>query len=159
MRWPIEDALRRGWISPEEARRLRTESRRQRPIRTGHRRTVRDGPGQAVCPIEGRTPQEKLWRAICRRWPGRARWEYGEVVPGRRYRVDIAFPAERIAVEVDGWAHHGRHLRGFRRDRERDRLLVLHGWRIFRVAAGEVHTRLVAVLAQLEALLAQREPW
>ena len=151
MRVSITEAIAKGWITRDEARRMMRESLAVAARRSRHIPGL-DGGG-LFCPIEGRTPQERLWRAICVRWPRRALWEHRNAVPGRRFRVDIAFPRERLAVEVDGWACHGRHLSGFRRDREKDRLLVLHGWRVFRVAAGEVHRDLEGVLAWIERLL------
>lgn len=51
----------------------------------------------------------------------------------RRWRFDWAFPAYKVAVEVDGgqWqAHGGRHSR----DTDRDKLnhAAMLGWRVFR---------------------------
>lgn len=46
--------------------------------------------------------------------------------------LDIAFPAARVLVEVDGWAYH-RDLPAFRRDQERQNALVLAGWTVPRV--------------------------
>jgi very-short-patch-repair endonuclease len=51
-------------------------------------------------------------------------------LPDRRYRVDVAIPDARLAVEIDGWSNHGNSLRGFLRDHERTRALLLAGWRI-----------------------------
>ena len=59
-------------------------------------------------------------------------------IPGRRFRIDIAFPKEKLAVEVDGWAYHGKTLGGFRHDRERQNMLTLYGWRILRFPAGDI---------------------
>lgn len=47
-----------------------------------------------------------------------------------RYRVDVAIPDALLAVEINGWANHGKSLRGFRSDHERTRALLLAGWRI-----------------------------
>lgn len=51
--------------------------------------------------------------------------------PVGRYAVDIAFPAERVAVEVDGFAFHSDPAR-FRSDRRRQNVLVLAGWTVVR---------------------------
>lgn len=51
---------------------------------------------------------------------------YGEAL------LDLAFRAERIVVEVDGWAYH-REPDDFRRDRHRQNSLVLAGWTVIRV--------------------------
>lgn len=43
-----------------------------------------------------------------------------------RYRLDLAWPAERIAVEVDGWHHDRPDVAA--RDWERHRWLTRQGW-------------------------------
>ena len=85
------------------------------------------------------TPHDRLWAEVSRRWPDQAFREYPKMVPGRRIRGDIAFPAHRLVVEVDGWKHHGKYLKDFRRDRTRQNLLTIAGWRILRFAAGDIY--------------------
>ena len=52
-------------------------------------------------------------------------------IDGRRFRIDIAYPELRIAIESDGFTDHG--LRSaFEDDRERQNLLVLGGWTVLR---------------------------
>lgn len=77
-------------------------------------------------------PQEKLWQIVSLSWPHRAVAEYKGAVPGRRFAIDIAFPEEKLAIEVDGWEFHGKHLASFKQDRLRQNLLTVHGWRILR---------------------------
>ncbi|GAA4871610.1 type IV toxin-antitoxin system AbiEi family antitoxin domain-containing protein [Actinomycetospora straminea] len=50
-----------------------------------------------------------------------------------RVVIDIAFPAQRIAVEIDGWAFH-RDVDRFRRDGLRQNEVVIGGWRVIRVS-------------------------
>ena len=57
--------------------------------------------------------------------------------PVGRYRVDIAFPESRVAVEVDGWAWHHAGIR-FQSDRVRQNALVLAGWTVLRVTWRDV---------------------
>ena len=91
-----------------------------------HRRKRHPGP----------TPEDLLWAEVSRRWPQAQReWP---LVEGRRFRGDIAFPQERLVVEVDGFQHHGKYLTDFKRDRERQNLMTIAGWRILRFAAGDV---------------------
>lgn len=93
--------------------------------------------------------QALLWADVRNCWP-EAVPEYGGAVPGRHYTLDIAFVALRLAVEVDGWQYHGKHLQDFKRDREKDRLLLLEGWRVLRFYAGEIRRDRARVLAQIE---------
>ncbi len=46
-------------------------------------------------------------------------------------RLDLAFPAAMVAIEVDGMAYHSDAVR-FQRDRTRQNLLVSLGWTVLR---------------------------
>lgn len=83
-------------------------------------------------------PEEILTSALVAKVGEDAVPQFRGAVPGRRYILDVAFPKARLAVEIDGWQYHGKHLDDFKRDRERDRLLVLNGWFVLRFVAGEV---------------------
>jgi hypothetical protein len=56
-------------------------------------------------------------------------WELGYPVSG--YVIDLAFPAQRVAIEVDGWAWHMTADR-FVEDRRRQNALVNKQWTILR---------------------------
>jgi very-short-patch-repair endonuclease len=59
----------------------------------------------------------------------------------RRWRFDLAWPAERVAVEIEGgrWVG-GRHTRGagFEADMEKYNEAALLGWTVIRVTPGMV---------------------
>jgi very-short-patch-repair endonuclease len=61
--------------------------------------------------------------------------------PPRRYRLDLAFPARRIGIEIEGavWSK-GAHSRpvGILRDMEKGNLLTLSGWRVLRYTPAQV---------------------
>lgn len=105
----------------------------------------------------GPTPHDMLWEAVRQRWPDAER-ELAGAVPDRKFRLDIGFVAARLAVEVDGFAHHGKYVADFRRDRLRQNLLTLAGWRILRFAAGDIRGDLQGCLATIEAALAAPMP-
>lgn len=64
--------------------------------------------------------------------------EFEGAVPGRRFRLDIAFPSVKLAVEIDGWQYHGKYKEAHAKDRERQNLLVMNGWSVLRFSAGQV---------------------
>ena len=49
-------------------------------------------------------------------------------VRGRRRYLDLAYPAERVGIEFDGFAEHGLLRSTFDDDRVRDNELRLAGW-------------------------------
>jgi len=67
------------------------------------------------------------------------------------FRVDAAWPAQRLAVELDGWTHH-RTRHAFERDRERDAVLTAAGWRVLRFTYAQVTRRPDAVVETLRRL-------
>lgn len=71
------------------------------------------------------------------------------------HEVDFAFPTERVAVEVDGWATHGRR-EAFEQDRARDLAIAAHGWIVVRLTWRALTRRPDAAIDQLQAVLASR---
>ncbi|MDX1448724.1 MAG: hypothetical protein R3246_06625 [Acidimicrobiia bacterium] len=71
--------------------------------------------------------------------------------PHRRF--DDAYPSIQLAIEWDSIRYHG-DLASFDADRERDRSVVLHGWRILRFTWKDVTERPDRVVETLAALVA-----
>ncbi len=69
---------------------------------------------------------------------------------GRRYRLDFAWPEQRLALECDGRAFHE-----FERDRQRLRDLAAAGWTVLPVTWRDVHERWNEIEAQLRVTLAR----
>lgn len=67
-------------------------------------------------------------------------------VPFAGYELDLAFPAARVAVEVDGWAWH-HDVERFRTDRAKQNALVLGGWTVLRFTWHDLAQRSDRVLA------------
>lgn len=163
LRFSTQEALKKGWITQAQAR----ETTRLEKVKSAPSR------GRSPSPAERKTvltqtaraqmPQEKLWDACAAHWPDRVSqgelvWEFSGAVPGRRFRIDIAFVPEKVGIEVDGWEHHGKYLADFKRDREKDRCLVLNGWRVLRFYAEEIRNRPELLISQIERVLSLLDP-
>ncbi len=74
---------------------------------------------------------------------------------GRFFEVDCLWQRQRLIVELDGRATHGT-ASAFESDRERDRALLLEGWRVTRVTWRALHERPNELAAELRRLLAPR---
>jgi very-short-patch-repair endonuclease len=77
-------------------------------------------------------------------------WVLGH--PFGPYRIDLAFPAARVAVEIDGWAWHTEVDR-FRSDRHKGNALVGAGWQLLRFTWHDLTNRPAYVVAQIRAAL------
>lgn len=76
--------------------------------------------------------------------------DYGQ--PGR---IDLAYPAEGIAIECDGFEHHGTR-EAFEIDRLRTQRLAALGWRVFQVTSKQLDEEPANILKRVkEALLHQ----
>jgi very-short-patch-repair endonuclease len=83
-------------------------------------------------------------------------WVHG--YPFGRWTIDFAFPATRLAVEVDGWAWH-MDVDRFRADRHKGNALVRAGWEVLRFTWHDLNNRPDYVLDEVRAaLLADRRP-
>ena len=93
-------------------------------------------------------PEERFllaWRALDGPPPER---EYKFALP-RQYRFDFAWPAAKIAVEIDGGIHEGagrgRHMRqgGYEKDAEKMAYAALMGWRVVRCTPSMIQPALI----------------
>lgn len=75
--------------------------------------------------------------------------------PVRGYVVDIAFPKEKIAIEVDGWAFHVDQAT-FQRDRRRQNHISLDGWQILRFTWLDLTEHPHRVIAEIAAARGRR---
>jgi very-short-patch-repair endonuclease len=69
------------------------------------------------------------------------------------YRIDLAFPAHRVAVEVDGWAYHVDPER-FRNDRRKGNFITRSGWDLLRFTWHGLHTQPADSLREITDTLA-----
>jgi very-short-patch-repair endonuclease len=73
-------------------------------------------------------------------------------VGGRFFEADCLWAEQWLIVELDGRESHGTDL-AFEKDRERDRMLLVEGWRVTRVTWRQLRDDAPAVLADLRRLL------
>lgn len=124
-------------------------SRTRRNIRSLKRALANHRPGEIV-----RDELEHLFLELLRRAGIRAPETNVKVKTKRcTYTVDCLWPAERVAVELDGRAAHGRAA-AFEEDRERDAALSALGFRPVRFTWQRVRRQGEEVLADLAAMLA-----
>jgi very-short-patch-repair endonuclease len=78
-------------------------------------------------------------------------------VRGHIVEADCLWAEQRVIVELDGRAAHGTR-RAFEKDREKDRLLQVDGWRVVRITWRQLRDDAPSVLADLRTLLRRPPP-
>lgn len=68
------------------------------------------------------------------------------------YLIDLAFPVQRVAIEVDGWAWHTTPER-FVHDRQRQNALANGGWHVLRFTWHDLTGRADAVIRDIRTAL------
>ena len=71
------------------------------------------------------------------------------------YSIDIAFPRQRVAIEIDGWAFHSDQP-AFQNDRKRQNWLALHGWQVLRFTWLDITEQPQRVLTEIRAAISAR---
>lgn len=141
----VDRALQLRWLSFEElVRRTQLQVGRRGVVRL--RRHVRAAaPG-------ARSEAERLLVRLLRRSSLRG-WVCQLPVDGIGV-LDVAFPAAKVAVEVDGRAWHSAADR-FQHDRTRQNALVAAGWTVLRFTWADLTDRPGYVLSVIAATLAK----
>lgn len=121
--------------------------------RPGPNRAARRAVAALVDPASG-SVLESLFRVLVHETglpPPRTQYD---VRDGRRFvaRVDFCWPAQRLVVEVDGFAFHSDRA-AYRADRRRMNELERLGWRVLRFSWEDVVSGEAYVVATLRALL------
>jgi very-short-patch-repair endonuclease len=73
-------------------------------------------------------------------------------VPVAGLEVDFLWPAARLVIELDGYEFH-RDRASFERDRRRDAILQLAGYRVLRVTHRRLVEETASVVAELRTML------
>lgn len=127
-----------------------------------HARRGRDGVGRLRAALEdgyGATPTDSDFEVLVERLlrdAGLPRPVRQHVVVDRTgrpvARIDLAFPAARLAIELDGRAYHSDPT-AFERDRSRQNELVLLGWTVLRFTWQQFLDRPDRLVAEVRAAL------
>jgi hypothetical protein len=120
----------------------------------GHKPTIRGGNGKPI-PV----PQQAIFDALGSGWvleyPIPTRGAVGEKLPSC-YKVDIANPKAKIAIEVDGGSHCAMDRQ--RQDKKKDAALRSLDWFVWRVSNKSVLKNLESVTSTISRLLTERLP-
>jgi very-short-patch-repair endonuclease len=71
------------------------------------------------------------------------------------WEIDVAFPAERVAIEFDGWAWHS-DVERFRNDRRKGNALLAAGWAVLRFTWHDLDRDPGRVVRDVTAALSRR---
>jgi hypothetical protein len=107
--------------------------------------------GRAESPQETRTRIRILWAGFPSPVPQYEVWREGRHIA----RLDLAWPAAKVAIEYDGKWHA--EFGQFARDQVRNRQLLRAGWRVLHITAGDLADprRFAGFLDELASALRQ----
>jgi very-short-patch-repair endonuclease len=111
------------------------------------KRLEEDPAGRPRSPLE-----EKFLPFICRFQLPRPRLNDWILLGPERFQVDCHWPRSRLIVELDSWKSHGTRS-SFRSDRERDRALLLAGYRVTRLTWAQLDDEPLQIARDIRALL------
>lgn len=122
----IDEGLRRRAVTLAQLR-VALDLSRGRRGNAERRRQLLDSRGEPWSAAE-RKLHRLLRRVGYRGWSA----HFEVRLQGRQFFLDVAFPGQRVAIEVDGrLVHSDRAV--FEADRHRQNLLVAEGWRVIRL--------------------------
>ncbi|MFC7321953.1 endonuclease domain-containing protein [Halobacillus campisalis] len=75
--------------------------------------------------------------------------------PEGKFRIDIAFPGLKLAIECDGKAFHSSAAQKAH-DRKKDRYLRSKGWKVMRFSGSRIHRSLPSVVKKISEELTKR---
>jgi very-short-patch-repair endonuclease len=144
LEWTWEEADRLGLLELRAVERVCERGYGRRALRP-----IRRLLAEARAPAAVRSPLEEVFAAFCRehRLPPPAT---NVLVLG--HEVDVLWPAQRLIVELDGFAYH-RHRAAFERDRARDATLQAAGYRVIRLTHRRLNDDAESVAHEIRTCL------
>jgi very-short-patch-repair endonuclease len=140
----VDDALRRKLTTVDQLRGvLDALDGRGRRRSTVMRETLR-WREQGLQPGDS-APEARLAQLLVRGGLPRPEQQHRVRAGGRTYRLDLAYPHARLAIEYDGWEFHSTR-EAFDRDRARANALELAGWRILRFTSRSTDEVIVGTI-------------
>ncbi len=103
------------------------------------------------------SPATELQRLLEQEFSSRYRLELEyRFLADRKYRIDFAFPDQKVAIEFDGYRSHGISKEGFRNGLRRQNALVCHHWQVLRYSFLDVKERPSEIVAEVLSLLSEK---
>jgi very-short-patch-repair endonuclease len=131
----MDDALHRGLVTLGQLKRVWVRlGRRGRAGSVRFSRVLEERTPHAA---SGESPPETILRRMIQRAGLPAPTPQHVVWLGKSYRIDLAYPKERVAVEVQSEKFHGGRF-AVRNDSVRFRRLVRDGWTVLPVTPTEI---------------------
>jgi len=149
----LDRALLRGWVTVDAIadRAMELTGRRGVTNLRAHLTRVRSGARSEA----ERLAQSILMSAGIDGWI--ANYEIRDADGIVRAVLDLAFEVEKLAVEIDGLAHHSGPDQ-FQRDRTRQNWLINLGWKVLRFTWDDLTKRPHYVIATILAALQEQDP-
>jgi len=142
----LDAALRAGMVSRRE---LQAELARH----DGGREIVAARELVALADARAESPMESRSRLRCLDGGLPAPELQIEVrASGHRYRLDLGWSAQKVALEYDGLEYHGSHA-SLRHDRERHNWLTAQGWTMIYATARQILSAPEELIAQIRRAL------
>lgn len=167
----VADARRRrGWTQVDLAERIGVDASTISRIEHGRVRRLTHLVAEGIERLLGVAPPavemgsslERAWETYWRQLAPPSAPPYETqylVLPGRRWRFDVAWPSYRVAVELHGgeW-NGGRHVRGggFIGDREKINAAQTAGWIVLEFSGTMLHRDPAACIDQVLTALRSR---
>lgn len=147
----IDDALRRRLTTLKQLERVFLDLANQGRRRSTFMRALLEERLAGFEPGES-DPEAKLYRWIVGAGLPKPVAQHRVRIGRRRYRLDLAYPDQKIGIEYDGWDAH-RTRTSFDADAERDVILEDAGWRMLHFTSKSTRSFVIEKVANA---LAQR---